>query len=157
MKKSDMPVNKGQDTAGKKERKQPLVVDEYKDTVFRILYRDDKGRQLELYNSVSGKNYTNADDLQVVTLKHAIYMGMKNDLSFILFHVMNIYERQTPSTPTSVIFPVTPPAAGQTGPCIHPLWPRPAVPALPDTHCSTALLSGWHWNPAHRLPHSPGH
>ena len=50
MKKSDMPVNKGQDTAGKKERKQPLVVDEYKDTVFRILYRDDKGRQLELYN-----------------------------------------------------------------------------------------------------------
>ena len=59
MKKSDMPVNKGKDTAGKKERKQPLVVDEYKDTVFRILYRDDKGRQLELYNSVSGKNYTN--------------------------------------------------------------------------------------------------
>ena len=99
MKKSDMPVNKGQDTAGKKERKQPLVVDEYKDTVFRILYRDDKGRQLELYNSVSGKNYTNADDLQVVTLKHAIYMGMKNDLAFLISDELHLYEHQSTINP----------------------------------------------------------
>ncbi len=99
MKKSDMPVNKGQDTAGKKERKQPLVVDEYKDTVFRILYREDKGRQLELYNSVSGKNYTNADDLQVVTLKHAIYMGMKNDLAFLISDELHLYEHQSTINP----------------------------------------------------------
>ena len=56
------------------EEKRVHVNEKYKDSIFCILYQDDKERQLELYNSVSGKNYTNADDLQVVTLKHAIYM-----------------------------------------------------------------------------------
>ena len=52
--------------------KQILVNQKHKDNVFRILYRDDKKRQMELYNAVSGKNYTDAEELQVVTLKHAI-------------------------------------------------------------------------------------
>ena len=64
--------------------KQIFVNKEHKDNVFRILYRDDKKRQIELYNAVSGKNYTEDADLEVVTLKHAIYMGMKNDLAFIV-------------------------------------------------------------------------
>ena len=51
----------------------------YKDTIFRMLYHD-KENLLSLYNAVNGRNYTNAEDLQIVTLKNAIYMGMKNDL-----------------------------------------------------------------------------
>ena len=67
----------------------------YKDTVFRMLF-SDKERLLELYNAVSGKNYNNADELEIVTLENAVYMGMKNDLAFLLN--MNIYLYEHPST-----------------------------------------------------------
>ena len=55
----------------------------YKDTIFRMLYHD-KENLLSLYNAVNGRNYTNVEDLQIVTLENAIYMGMKNDLAFIM-------------------------------------------------------------------------
>ena len=43
----------------------------YKDTIFRMLYHD-KENLLSLYNAVNGRNYTNAEDLQIVTLKKTI-------------------------------------------------------------------------------------
>ena len=46
----------------------------YKDTVFRMLF-SDKYRLLELYNAVSGRHYVNPDELQIVTLENAVYMG----------------------------------------------------------------------------------
>lgn len=79
--------------------KQIHINREYKDNVFRILYRDDKERQMELYNAVSGRNYTDAAALQVVTLKHAIYMGMKNDLAFIVSDDLHLYEHQSTINP----------------------------------------------------------
>ena len=79
--------------------KQVFVNKEHKDNVFRILYRDDKTRQIELYNAVSGKNYTEDADLEVVTLKHAIYMGMKNDLAFIVSDDLHLYEDQSTINP----------------------------------------------------------
>ena len=39
----------------------------YKDTNFRMLYHD-KENLLLLYNAVNGRNYTNVEDLQIVTL-----------------------------------------------------------------------------------------
>ena len=36
---------------------------------------------LPLYNAVSGKTYTDPEQLQIVTLENAVYMGMKNDLA----------------------------------------------------------------------------
>ena len=53
----------------------------YKDTVFRMLFSDKKNL-LSLYNAVNSRDYTNPDDLEIVTLENAIYMGMKNDLAF---------------------------------------------------------------------------
>lgn len=35
---------------------------------------------LSLYNAVNKSNYTNPDDLEIVTLENAVYMNMKNDL-----------------------------------------------------------------------------
>ena len=55
----------------------------YKDTVFRMLFSDKKNL-LSLYNAVNSRDYTNPDDLEIVTLENAIYMGMKNDLAFII-------------------------------------------------------------------------
>lgn len=45
----------------------------------------DKRKLLELYNALNGSCYKRPQDLKIVTLENAIYMGMRNDLSF-LFH-----------------------------------------------------------------------
>ena len=70
----------------------------YKDTVFRMLF-SDKERLLELYNAVAGKHYGNADDLEIVTLENAVYMGMKNDLAFLLSTNIYLYEHQSTVNP----------------------------------------------------------
>ena len=64
----------------------------YKDTVFRMLF-SDKYRLLELYNAVSGRHYVNPDELQIVTLENAVYMGMKNDMAFLLDTGIYLYEQ----------------------------------------------------------------
>ena len=55
----------------------------HKDTVFRMLY-SDKRAILELYNALNGTDYQNPDDLTVTTLENAVYLSMKNDVSFLL-------------------------------------------------------------------------
>ena len=70
----------------------------YKDTIFRMLFSDKKNL-LELYNAVSGRHYDNPDDLQIVTLENAVYMGMKNDLAFLLSTGIYLYEHQSTVNP----------------------------------------------------------
>ncbi len=55
----------------------------YKSTVFAMLF-GDRERLLKLYNAISGKNYQEPEALEINTLDNAIYIGMKNDLSFII-------------------------------------------------------------------------
>ena len=66
----------------------------YKDTIFRMLF-SDKGNLLSLYNAVNGTAYTDPEQLQIVTLKNAVYMGMKNDLAFIIDTNLFLYEHQS--------------------------------------------------------------
>ena len=70
----------------------------YKDTIFRMLYHD-KENLLSLYNAVNGKDYTDPEELQIVTLENAIYMGMKNDLAFIMDMDLYLYEHQSTYNP----------------------------------------------------------
>ncbi|MCD8045132.1 MAG: hypothetical protein LUE90_00455, partial [Clostridiales bacterium] len=56
----------------------------YKDRIFRMIFKE-KREFLELYNAMNGTAYDNPDDLVVTTLENAIYMGMKNDVSFMLY------------------------------------------------------------------------
>lgn len=70
----------------------------YKDTVFRLLF-SDKRRLLELYNAVSGRHYDNPDELEIVTLENAVYIGMKNDLAFLLDTGIYLYEHQSTVNP----------------------------------------------------------
>ena len=70
----------------------------YKDTIFRMLYHD-KENLLSLYNAVNGNDYKNPDELQIVTLENAIYMGMKNDLTFIMDMNLYLYEYQSTYNP----------------------------------------------------------
>jgi len=66
----------------------------YKDTVFRMLFSDRKNL-LSLYNAVNGTSYKNPEELEIVTLENAIYMGMKNDLAFIIATNLFLYEHQS--------------------------------------------------------------
>ena len=70
----------------------------YKDTIFRMLFQD-KENLLSLYNAMNHRAYTNADALEVVTLENAIYMGMKNDLAFIMDMNLYLYEHQSTYNP----------------------------------------------------------
>ncbi len=70
----------------------------YKDRVFRLLFKDKK-RLLELYNALNHTSYTNEDDLTINTLENAIFMKMKNDVSFIIDCDMCLYEHQSTYCP----------------------------------------------------------
>lgn len=70
----------------------------YKDRLFRLIFREKK-ELLELYNAVNESNYTNPDELEITTIEDVVYMGMKNDLSFIIGDEMNLYEHQSSVCP----------------------------------------------------------
>ena len=70
----------------------------YKDTVFRMLF-SDKQNLLSLYNAVNGRSYEDPEELEIVTLENAIYMGMKNDLAFIVDTNLYLYEHQSTYNP----------------------------------------------------------
>lgn len=80
------------------EDKKPKAKREYKDTVFRMLFSDKKNL-LSLYNAVTGRAHENAEDFEIVTLDNAVYMGMKNDLSFLLDTHIYLYEHQSTKNP----------------------------------------------------------
>ena len=70
----------------------------YKDTVYRMLFKQPK-EALSLYNGLNGTAYTDTSLLEFNTLENAIYMGMKNDLSFLIMDQMHLYEQQSTDTP----------------------------------------------------------
>ena len=76
----------------------PTTNRNYKDTIFRMLFSDRKNL-LSLYNAVNQRDYQNPEDLEIVTLENAIYMGMKNDLAFILDTNLYLYEHQSTYNP----------------------------------------------------------
>jgi len=55
---------------------------ENKDSMFRELFLD-KEKLLNLYNAINQTNYTDINKMQIATLKQVLYMGKKNDISFI--------------------------------------------------------------------------
>ena len=79
----------------RKTTKKPLTANKkYKDTVFRMLFSDRKNL-LSLYNAINGTGYEDPEELEIVTLENAIYMGMKNDLAFIIDTNLFLYEHQS--------------------------------------------------------------
>ena len=78
------------------EERQPAR--EYKDRLFRMIFKE-KGKFLELYNALNGTDYDNPDDLTVTTLENAIYMGMRNDVSYLLYDRLSLYEHQASINP----------------------------------------------------------
>lgn len=70
----------------------------YKDTVFRMLFSEPVNA-LSLYNCLNNSNYSDVSLLEFNTLENAIYMGFKNDISFIIGDSTNLYEHQSSWNP----------------------------------------------------------
>lgn len=66
---------------------------EYKSRIFEMVF-SEKEALLELYNAANGTNYDDPDLLEINTLKNAIYLGMRNDISFIIDSSLTLYEHQ---------------------------------------------------------------
>ena len=70
----------------------------YKARPFVMIF-EDKRKLLELYNAISGKHYEDPELLEINTLENAIYMSMKNDLSFLIDARLSLYEHQSTYSP----------------------------------------------------------
>ena len=78
---------------------------EYKDRLFKIIFgrQDHKEWTLSLYNAIHGTDYDNVEDVEINTLEDAVFMGMKNDVSYIFNDTMNLYEQQSSVCPNMPI------------------------------------------------------
>lgn len=74
---------------------------DYKDRLFKFIFGNPENRQwtLSLYNAVGGTNYTDPEEIQFNTIGDAVYMRMKNDISFIIAFEMNLWEHQSTFNP----------------------------------------------------------
>ena len=76
----------------------PNAARTYKDRIFRMVFREKKAL-LALYNAMNETDYENEDDLKVTTLESALYLEMKNDVSFGLYDELLLYEHQSTKNP----------------------------------------------------------
>lgn len=74
------------------------VVRNYKDSIFRMIFRE-KQASLNLYNALNQTDYHDLDALEINTLENAIYLGRRNDVSFIIYGDLNLYEHQSTVNP----------------------------------------------------------
>ena len=74
---------------------------QHKDRLFKFIFGnpDHKEWTLSLYNALNGSSYTDAEAIEFSTIDDALYMGMRNDVSFIIAFVMNLWEHQSSVNP----------------------------------------------------------
>lgn len=84
-----------------------MINTEHKDRVFKFIFGNPEHKHwtLSLYNAINGTNYQNPDDIEFNTIEDALYLGMKNDISFILIllNVLNMWEHQSTFNPNMPI------------------------------------------------------
>ena len=59
---------------------------QFKDRLFNFIFGSEENREwtLSLYNAVNGTNYTDPSALQFTTIREVLYLGMHNDVSFLI-------------------------------------------------------------------------
>jgi len=73
----------------------------YKDRLFIFIFGSEQNREwtLSLYNAVNNSSYTDASKIEFTTIKNILYLGMHNDVSFIVDNQMSLYEQQSSYNP----------------------------------------------------------
>ena len=82
---------------------------QYKDRLFNFLFGAEENRAwtLSLYNAVNHSDYQDPDAIEITTIKEVMYLGMHNDVSFLIMGEMNLYEQQStynPNMPVRMLF-----------------------------------------------------
>lgn len=78
-----------------------MVNFEHKDRLFTYLFGREENKEwiLSLYNAVNGSDYSDTDEIEITTIDDVVYMGMKNDVSFLLHWTMNLWAHQSTYNP----------------------------------------------------------
>ena len=59
-----------------------------------------------LYNAVNGSSFNDPEAIEITTIMETMYLGMHNDVSFLISDEMNLYEQQStynPNMPNSFV------------------------------------------------------
>lgn len=77
----------------------------YKDALFHFLFGNENHKEfaLSLYNALNDTNYTDVNDLKIVTLEHALYLDYKNDAAVIVDTTLSMWEGQSTWNPNMPI------------------------------------------------------
>ena len=79
-----------------------MINREYKDRLFTFIFGSEEHKEwtLSLYNAVNGSDYDDLSAIEINTIKDVLYMGIKNDVSFIVgTQTINLYEQQSTYNP----------------------------------------------------------
>ena len=79
----------------------PAARRSYKDTLFRHLFGryEHRANALELYNALSGKSHSDPSKIEITTIDDFIYLGYRNDVSFLIDDEMVLLEHQSTHNP----------------------------------------------------------
>lgn len=79
----------------------PKAQEEYKDRLFCFIFGSEahKDWTLSLYNAVNGSSYTDPDAITIATLTQVVYLGMHNDVAFLIKDEVSLYEQQSTFNP----------------------------------------------------------
>ena len=79
----------------------PTVSREYKDRLFNFIFgrEENKAWTLNLYNAVNGTSYSDTELISINTIREVLYLGMHNDVSFLIAGEINLYEQQSSYNP----------------------------------------------------------
>ena len=74
---------------------------QYKDRLFNFLFGSEENKEwtLSFYNAVNGSHYTDPSMIKITTIREVMYLGMHNDVSFLISNEMNLYEQQSTYNP----------------------------------------------------------
>ena len=74
---------------------------QFKDRLFRLLFGREEYKEniLSLYNALNHSSYTNVDDIEINTIDDAVYIKMKNDVSFLIDSYLSLWEQQSSYNP----------------------------------------------------------
>ena len=78
-----------------------MINKKVKDRLFAFIFGSEEHKDwiLSLYNAINGTEYTDTDEIEINIMSDMIYMGMKNDVSFIIHNDISIYEQQSTYNP----------------------------------------------------------
>ena len=79
----------------------PEIHREYRDRLFCYIFGSEAHKEwtLSLYNAVNGTAYTDPEQISITTIEQVLYMGMHNDVAFLISDEINLYEQQSTPNP----------------------------------------------------------